>query len=210
MWDEKVFERLVWRSRTFLVERRVPGQQEVVWLEAGASLHSAGLRSSTLQAHHGLHIEPHQLPVQILQTPVIWGCDRHGQDQSSGCWSSSAAALIMCQDGFSADYSVCVRRTEGISSALVLLRDRAREQVKATRTLMWSSVRSWLTSADSTSSIRDTDICSDGNVNVPLTPIEHLFTQALFRVCWTRTEGVSEVLLDYGALEPVIYDSHGD
>lgn len=57
---------------TFFIEGCMPGEQEVVRFEMNTSLHCGRVRCSALQRHHGFNIEAHQLPVQVLQTPVIW------------------------------------------------------------------------------------------------------------------------------------------
>lgn len=40
--------------------------------KVNTGLHGAWIRSSSLERDHGFHIETHHLPVQVLQTPVIW------------------------------------------------------------------------------------------------------------------------------------------
>lgn len=44
----------------------MPGEQEVVWFEVRAGLNRVRVRSFALERHHGLHVETHQLSVQIL------------------------------------------------------------------------------------------------------------------------------------------------
>lgn len=55
----------------FLIEGCVPGEQEVVRFEVDTALHCGRIRGPALERHHGFNIETHQLPVQVLQTPVI-------------------------------------------------------------------------------------------------------------------------------------------
>lgn len=50
----------------------MPGKQEVVRFEVDTSLHCGRIGGPALERYHGFNIEPHQLPVQVLQTPVIW------------------------------------------------------------------------------------------------------------------------------------------
>lgn len=58
-------------NSTFFIERCVPGKQEVVRFEVDAALHCCRIWDPALEGHHGFNIEPHQLPVQVLQAPVI-------------------------------------------------------------------------------------------------------------------------------------------
>ena len=39
--------------------------------EVGTALHCGRIGGSALERHHGFNIKTHQLPVQVLQTPVI-------------------------------------------------------------------------------------------------------------------------------------------
>lgn len=50
----------------------MPGEQVVVRLEVNAALDRGGIWRSALERHHGLDVKTHQLPVQVLQAPVIW------------------------------------------------------------------------------------------------------------------------------------------
>lgn len=56
----------------FFIEGCVPGEEEVVGFEVNTVLHCGRIRSSALERHNGFNVDAHQLPVQILQTPVIW------------------------------------------------------------------------------------------------------------------------------------------
>lgn len=56
---------------TFLVEGCVPGEQVVVRLEVNTVLHCGRVRGSALERHHCFNVEAHQLPVKVLQTPVV-------------------------------------------------------------------------------------------------------------------------------------------
>lgn len=85
-----------WLSSTFFIERCVPGKQEVVRLEVDAALHCCRIGDPALEGRHGFNIEAHQLPVQVLQAPVVWIHtprvihDRHAtQDE----WCSSRLSL---------------------------------------------------------------------------------------------------------------------
>lgn len=40
--------------------------------EVDAALHCCRVGDPALEGHHGFNIEAHQLPVQILQAPVVW------------------------------------------------------------------------------------------------------------------------------------------
>lgn len=58
-------------AQAFFVEGRMPSEQVVVRFEVGTAFHCGRVGGSALKRHHGIDIETHQLPVQVLQTPVI-------------------------------------------------------------------------------------------------------------------------------------------
>lgn len=58
-------------AQAFFIEGCMPGEQVVVRFEVGTAFHCGRVGSSALKRHHGIHIETHKLPVQVLQTPVI-------------------------------------------------------------------------------------------------------------------------------------------
>ena len=58
-------------SSTFFIKGCVPGEQEVVRFELDTALHCCRIGDPALEGHHGFNIEAHQLPVQVLQAPVI-------------------------------------------------------------------------------------------------------------------------------------------
>lgn len=61
---------------TFFIKRCVPSKQEVVWLKLGAALYGTGVRGPPLQGHYGLHVQAYQLPIQVIETPEVWGRNR--------------------------------------------------------------------------------------------------------------------------------------
>lgn len=67
----------------FFVEGCMPGKQEVVRFEVGTALHCGRVGGSALKGHHGIDVETHQLPVQVLQTPVIYHTHTHTQHRES-------------------------------------------------------------------------------------------------------------------------------
>lgn len=58
-------------SQAFFIEGCMPGKQEVVRFKVDTAFHRGRIGGSALKRHHGINIETHQFPVQVLQTPVI-------------------------------------------------------------------------------------------------------------------------------------------
>lgn len=56
----------------FFIEGCMPGEQEVVRFEVDTALNCGRIGGPALERHHGFNIETHQLPVQVLQAPVIY------------------------------------------------------------------------------------------------------------------------------------------
>lgn len=59
-------------SLTLLVERRVPGEEVVIWLQLRAAFQGGRVRPVFWKLLEDLHVAPHHLPVQVVQAPVVW------------------------------------------------------------------------------------------------------------------------------------------
>lgn len=58
---------------TFLVERRVPCQEVVVWLQLGAALQGGRVCPLLRELLQDVHVAPHHLTIEVVQAPEVWG-----------------------------------------------------------------------------------------------------------------------------------------